>query len=202
LVNVEIGTRTFSVSPYDLAQVDLDWNETWSQSHDGPIVLHRESGCPERPLVARSFKTTAQGSFEQGVMVWPTKTTKREFSDYVDRLGTIRAGGQCYTERDVRICRDPDATASDTGGGFYAFPDEPDFASGAPVNVRCLANGGRIDPERPEPPRDIRCQIADLDPNGFVFSAVVQDRTMFDQYRVKQWIKEARQSLKTITRAN
>ncbi len=199
MIRMEIGGRPFSVSPYDVAQIDLAWDETWTQSHDGPVVLHRESGCPERPLVARSLRTVAQGSFNEGVMVWPTKTTKREYNDYVERLDSIRVAENCYTERDVRICRDPDAKPTETGGGFYAFPEAPAFSSGAPVNVRCHAAGGHLDRNRPEPLRDVSCQIADLSPDGYVFSAVVRNGTMFDQYQAKQWIKESQQSLKNIT---
>lgn len=198
MVSVKIGDGSFALSRYDVAQIDLDWRETWSQAHTQSVVLHRESGCAEKPIVARSLRTVSQGSFPEGMVVWPSKTTKRENSAYVDKIKDLKNSAECYADRDVRICRDPEAPDDMSGVGFYAFVDDADLPSGAPANLRCRAEAGRVDHDAPQPLRGLTCQIADIDPDGFSFSTQVKSASMFNAYQFKQWMREIRQNLSNI----
>lgn len=185
LLAVSIGGTKITISPLDVDRLDLAWNDTWTQDTHRDVVLHKASGCGDRPVVARALTTKPLGSFQNGVMLWAATAKKRDVETYVAKLAEIRTGTQCYVDQGLRLCDDPTVEDQDDGASFYAFTDDPSkvLPSGAPWNLRCHAANGRFSPASPQPLSNVECQIADLTTSGYNYMAKVYDRTMMNAYR-------------------
>lgn len=200
LLTVALGSARVSISPLDVERVQMRWSETWTQDHSGDVILHKASGCADRPLEAQALLTKPLGSFDNGIQLWPAKASKREIDSYVSQLADLRTGLACYVDQGLRLCQDPSATDRDSGASFYVFTDDAArvLPSGAPWNLRCHAATGRFDVAHPTPLSDVECQIADLATTGFNYAAKVYDGAMMNSQRFNRLNTEMRDRLATL----
>ena len=199
LLAVSLGGTKVTISPLDVDHIDLAWNETWTQDTAREVVLHKTSGCGERPVIARTLATKPLGSFQNGIVLWTAHAKKRDVETYVSKLTEIRTGAQCYVEQGLRLCADPTAENRDGGAAFYAFTDDASklLPSGAPWNLRCQAATGKFDPNSPRPLVNVECQLADIAPSGYNYMAKIYDRTMIGGYRFGELNNEIRARLES-----
>jgi hypothetical protein len=200
MLALKLGDTKLTISPYDVDRIELDWSQTWTQDRSADVILHKTSGCGDRPVVARTLATKAMGTFDNGIILWAANMSKRDVETYVSKLADIRTGAQCYVEQGLRLCDDPTVEDTDGGASFYAFIDDPErkLASGAPWNLRCHAQRGVFNPSKPGPLTNVECQIADISATGYNYMAKVYDSSMMNAYRFTQLNTDMKTRLETL----